>query len=189
MNRQKASPTLATTKKIVSLDDSKTASGGRPLMSFFGKSNTKQQPVRKGSGDELLKRNRRIVDHYLRRVGALMRKEVALNSNGLCYFSYKKFVIVVEVPPDNKSRLFIYTMVCKLAAGDNHVAVMQRAMELNYMAQATRGATLGLDREEVNLCYSTPIQGLTFLDLKAAMEAFIVTACEVNKQLDAVKNL
>lgn len=189
MNRQQApSPTQpTTTKKIISLDSSK--GGARPaLMSFFGKPKTKQPVVRKGSDDELLRKNRRTVDHYLRRVGALMRKEVSLNDNGMCFFSYRKFVVVVEVPIDNNNRMFIYTMVCKLSSGDNQVAVMKRAMELNYMEHATRGSTLGLDREEVNLCYSTPIQGLTFPDLKATMEAFIVTATEVNEQLDKIKS-
>ena len=189
VNSQQTTPKLPKTNQTIVSPDSKTTDGGRPSMFFFGRSKTKQIPaVRKGSDNELLRKNRRTVDHYLRRVGALMRKEVSLNSNGLCYFSFKKFIIVVEVPSDNKSRLFFYTMVCKLAASDNRVAVMKRAMELNYMAHATRGATLGLDREEVNLCYSTPIQGLTFLDFKAAIEAFIVTASEVNEQLDAVKN-
>ena len=116
-----------------------------------------------------------------------MGKDVSLNADGMSYFLFKKFVVVVEVPMDNNNIVFIYTMVCRLVATDNQTAVLKRAMELNYMEFLTRGATLGLDGEEVNLCYSTPIPGLSFSDLKAAMDAFLLTASEVNEQLDAVK--
>lgn len=145
--------------------------------------------VRVGSEDEVLKKNRRHIDNYLRRIGALKGKEVSLNADGICYFSYKCFVTVVEVPMDNNGMVYIYTMVCRVGAADNMAAVLKKAMELNYMEYLTRGATLGLDGEEVNLCYSTPVMGLAFHDLKAAIEAFLLTATEVHEQLDAVKKI
>jgi len=146
--------------------------------------------VRVGSEDELLKKNRRNMDHYLRRLGALMGKEVSLNDQGMAFFSYhKKFVVVVEVPADSNGLFFLYTMVCRVnPLTDNQALVLQRAMELNYMQYGTRGATLGMDGEEINYCYSSKISGLTFADLKVTMESFLLTAVEINEQLDAIKS-
>jgi hypothetical protein len=112
-----------------------------------------------------------------------------LNAEGVCYFPYQKFVIVVEVPEDHLDACFIYTMVCQLEGNDNRVdEVLKLAMELNYMQYGTRGATIGLEEDEVNLCFSTPIAGLsTFCDFKAAMEDFMQTAVETNLKLDNAK--
>lgn len=125
----------------------------------------------------------------MRRIGALMGREVSLNDQGMAFFSYKsKFVIVVEVPEDNNRTMYLYTMVCRAEEHHPHyMAVVKRAMELNYMQQGTAGATLGLDGEEVNYCYSCKISGLTFADLKATMESFLLTAVDINEELDAVK--
>lgn len=186
-------------KQIVSLDNEEGASpqnSVRPLLShlFGGRSqtqrNNKSKPqLRVCAEGEHLKRNRRLVDNYLRRFGALVGKDVSLNNEGMSYFSFKKFVVVVEVPMDNSSVVYIYTMVCRVGAGDDQAAVLKCAMELNYMEYLTRGATLGLDGEEVNLCYSTPISGLTFGDFKASLEAFLLSAVEINQQLDGVKTI
>jgi len=187
-----SSPTLTSSKKTT------TPQGARPLLSqLFGgvssSSSASKKPVRVrvGAEEEILKRNRRNVDHYVRRIGALMGREVSLNEQGMAFFSYKsKFVVVVEVPEDNNTMMYLYTMVCR--AEENHphqMAVVKRAMELNYMQQGTAGATLGLDGEEVNYCYSCKISGLTFADLKATMESFLLTAVEINEELDAIKEL
>jgi Tir chaperone protein (CesT) family len=182
-----SSPTIPA-KRIVSIGEQEGT--GRPLLSHFfgGRGRRSHQPrVRIGSEDELLKKNRRQIDHYLRRIGALMGKDVSLNSEGMSFFSYKKFVVVVEVPADNNQNVYIYTMVCQVLPADDRMAVLQRAMELNFMEYRTRGATLGVDGEEVNLCYSVPIAGLTLASLKTAMEDFLLTASEANELLDEAK--
>ena len=166
-------------------------SGRTSLLSIFGSSahstSRRKNRVRLGSEDELLRKNRRIVDNYLRRVGALMDKDIAFNASGVAYFSYRRFVIVVEVPQDNPYMVFIYTMVSQLKETDNQAAVLKLAMSLNYMQSATRGATLGLDGEEINLCQSVPVQGLSFADLRTTLQNFMLTSVEANQQLDQVK--
>jgi hypothetical protein len=138
-------------------------------------------------GEERLKKNRKVVDHHLRRMGNTMGKDLSLNADGICYFPFKKFIIVVEVPEDNPGLTFLYTMVCRLSASDNSMEVTKLAMELNYMQNGTRGATLGLEEEEVNLCFSTGITGLTFCDLRIMLEDFMETSVEMNKKLDTAK--
>lgn len=137
--------------------------------------------------DERLRKNRRAIDHHIRRMADLFGKELSLNKDGMAFFKYKKFIIVIEVPSDNPEVLFVYTMVCHLPPDRNRDLVLQAAMEFNYMQSGTRGATLGLDREEVNLCYSRPVTGVTFCDLHSALEDFLTTAVEINEQLESIK--
>jgi hypothetical protein len=136
-----------------------------------------------------LRKNRRVVTQYLKRMGNDVGKGLSLNAEGVCYFPYnQKFIIVVEVPEDQLDVLFVYTMVCQLGGNDNRVEVMKLAMELNYMQYGTRGATIGLQEDEVNLCISTPIASLrTYCDLKLVVDDFMQTAVETNLKLDNAK--
>ena len=136
--------------------------------------------------DERLKKNRKIIDRYLRRTESLVGTDRSLNADGLVFFTFQKFIVVIEVPADKAGVCFVYTMVCSVNPSEQH-DVLRVAMELNYMQMGTRGATLGLDREEVNLCYSCPIAGLMHEDFKSALEDFLKTAVQVNKYLEAVK--
>jgi Tir chaperone protein (CesT) family len=181
------SPTTPT-KQVVPVEEHEGT--GRPILSQLlgGLGKRKHLPrARIGSEDEILKKNRRVIGNYLRRLGALMGKDVSLNEEGMSFFSYRKFVVVVEVPVENNQNVYIYTMVCRVLDTDDRPSVLQKAMELNYMQYRTRGSTLGLDGEEVNLCYTVAISGLAFGSLKAAMEDFLLTAIETNIQLDEAK--
>ena len=142
---------------------------------------------RRGEDDERWKKNKKTIDHHIRRLGTLAGKDLVLNSEGIAFFSFKKFIVVLEVPADNPDIFFMYTMVCRLGSTDDKMAVLQLAMEMNYLQTGTRGATLGLDGEEVNLCYSCHINGLGSNDVKSSLEDFLVTAVETNEYLDAVK--
>jgi hypothetical protein len=118
---------------------------------------------------------------------SLVGKNRFLNADGLVFFSFQKFIVVLEVPADHSGLCFIYTMVCHVSPEDDQLELLKTAMELNYMQSATRGASLGLNGEEVNLCYSCPITGLSFCDLETALQDFLITAAQVNEQLESVK--
>lgn len=140
-----------------------------------------------GADDEQLRRNRRTVNHYVRRIGALMGSEVELNEQGMAFFSFQeKFVVVFEVPEDNHNYLYLYTKVCQ--ADQNATAIVKRAMEFNYMQQGTAGATLGLDGEEINFCFSCKIGQLVFAHLRSDLEKFLKAAIEIHKELEVVKH-
>jgi Tir chaperone protein (CesT) family len=149
----------------------------------------RMQPRKRVNQDsERLKRNRRTIDNYLRKTGtAMLGRELSLNPDGVAYFPFHRFIVVVEVPEDNPVVCFIYTMVCQLQDQDNQLQVLRLAMELNYMETATRGATLGLDGDEVNLCLSIPISGLSVGDMQHVLEDFTTTAVETNERLEAAK--
>lgn len=142
---------------------------------------------RLGKDDEKWKKNKKVIDTFMKKLTPLARKDLSLNADGLAFFAFKKFIVVVEVPADNPEVCFIYTMVCRLSENENQTDVLKIAMKLNYMQGGTRGATIGLEGEEVNLCYSCHISGLTFCEFKASLDDFLLTAIEVNGQLDATK--
>lgn len=183
MNIMRTSPTGASMKKTTTFEDGKARAKPRGGRGGRGGSNAKRVSL----DDERKRKNRKLIDGYLRRISSTVGRDLSLNSDGLCYFPYKKFIVVVEVPADHVDTCFIYTMVCRLAKGDNKVEVMRLAMELNYMQYGTRGATLGLEGEEVNLCFSTRISGMSQHDLCSMLESFMLAAVEVNKKLDVAK--
>lgn len=138
------------------------------------------------SDDEILRKSRKTMDGHLRRIGQKFGKNLALNSDGMCYFPFQRFIVVVEVPPDDPTSFVLYTMVYRLEVASHSVQVMKKAMELNYMQQATRGSTLGLDGDEVNLCFTSKVGGLTGSDFREDLEKFLLTAAELNNQLEEV---
>jgi len=95
---------------------------------------------------------------------------------------------MIEVPPDNPDVIILYTMVCRLRKSDSEASVLRKAMQLNYMQYGTRGATLGLQGEEMNLCFSPKIAGLTnFVELQNIIEDFLLTASDLHRHLEAAK--
>ena len=123
----------------------------------------------------------------LKKISQSIQKDLTLGPEGICYFQYKKFIVVIEVPDDSSASYFIYTMVCQLEENDDRAGVLTAAMQLNYMQQRTRGSCLGLEDDEVNLCYSGPICGLCRDELVRSLEDFLLTAEEINVHLDEVK--
>lgn len=140
------------------------------------------------NNNDKLNKNRRIIDGHLRRVGHLAERPLLLNPDGMCYFPYKKFIIVVEVPEDDGGVVFLYTMCYQMQEGDNKSAVLLTAMELNYMQVGTRGATLGINEmNEVHLTFSIPIHQLSKDDFSSCLEGFMQTASEMNDCLNAAR--
>jgi hypothetical protein len=161
--------------------------------------------------DEILRKNRKLIDNYLRKLGphisslsnsnsnsssgssssssrSTFHHSLTLNHDGVCCFPFGKFVIVLEVPEDHSQTCFIYTMVCHLNhRTDNVFAVMQHALQMNYQQQGTRGATIGLSDTEVNLCRTFAIAGMSASDMIQIVDEFILTAIDINRQLDMIK--
>lgn len=146
------------------------------------------------TASERTAKNRKIVNSYLRRMHHHHRdeqKDLVLNESGVCIIQYKKFIIALEVPDDNSGCFVVSSMVYRIdkSTGDsnNHrrrLALMEKAMELNYMQEETRGACLGLQGDEISLCFSAPIATLTReKHLVHYMEDFMQTCAEMNAAL------
>jgi hypothetical protein len=148
--------------------------------------NCRCERVQKVHGDERTKKNRKIIASILKHFGQKVGSKLSLCNKGICYFQFNQFVIGIEVPADSES-FFFHSMVFGLRPTSDRLAILESCMQLNYMKQATRGSTLGLDGDEVNLCWSSPVIGVTRESFVEALENFILTAVEVHEQLIAVK--
>jgi Tir chaperone protein (CesT) family len=140
--------------------------------------------------EKRLAKNRRLVDSYLRRIRAEFDNhlDMTLNKDGVAYLPFKRFILVLEVPPDQPDNCILYSMVFRLKKGDPTApSILAAAMKLNYLQQGTRGATLGWEGEEINLCMTLKIFGLSEGDLHKALVEFMKTADLVHQHLDAAK--
>ena len=133
-------------------------------------------------------KNRKIMNAILKYVGHQVNKDLSLCGRGICYFQCNQFMIVIKVPEKSDS-VFLHSMVFGLGRNDNRTAIFETCMKLNYMQQLTRGSTLGLNdgADEMNLCYSCPVAGLTRDSFVEALENFIVTALQVNQQMELIR--
>jgi hypothetical protein len=161
--------------------------------------------------EERLARNRRAVDAHLRRIGAelgapggsgsarsLVRGAAAagsgssalsLNKQGTAYLPFHgRFLLVIEIPEDQPDAVVLYAMVCRLPPSEPSFAnVLAAAMRLNYLHSGTNGATLGWEGEEVNLCRSLRIPGLTQPELHGALRLFMAAAASAHEVLESAK--
>ena len=153
------------------------------------------------SEDTQLLRNRRLINKYLRRIGKSSDQILSLDSHGLCCLPFKKFILIIEVPEDDGAKWFFYAKVFDLqtsgSSSDNnadanttrlHQKRKRAAVQWSKSGTSlgTKGATLGLDGNEVNLCFSMPVMGLQYKHMKDCMEDFIQTAVEINARLTNV---
>jgi Tir chaperone protein (CesT) family len=145
------------------------------------------RPNRIGFDEEVLCKNRRLFGSLLKRCGSIIGKGTFLNSEGMAYISHGRFVIIIEVPSSPVGYFYIYTLVCRLSPTDNTSFVLQRAMQLNFMEFGTRGATLGLQDDEITLCFSSTIVGMTATKLRESIDAFVRAALEANEYLESAK--
>jgi hypothetical protein len=137
-----------------------------------------------------LTRNRKVINKYLRRIGRTSDQTLSLDSHGLCCLPFKKFLLIIEVPEDDGTKWFFYAKVFDLKiSSDAKTKLNQRkaAVQLSGMQLGTKGATLGLDGNEVNLCFSMPVAGLKYNNMTDCIEDFIQTAVDINARLHNVR--
>jgi hypothetical protein len=135
-----------------------------------------------------LARNRKVIHKYLRRIDT--SETLSLDHHGLCCFPFKKFLIIIEVPEDDEQKWFLYAKVFDLKIrSDTKTKLKQRkeAVQLSGMQFGTKGATLGVDGNEVNLCFSMPVAGLKYSDMTDCIEDFMQSAVEINAHLQNVR--
>jgi hypothetical protein len=134
------------------------------------------------SDSGMIRSNRRVINNYLRRIGRRSNQELSLDSQGFAYLPFKKFLIIVEVPEDEPELCYFCTMVFELnLKSSKNLTIPQ----LNHLEMDTRGSTLSLDKQEVNLCFSTRVAGLNYNKMVNYMEDFMQTAVDANTTLGA----
>jgi hypothetical protein len=141
-----------------------------------------------GDSDSSLRKNRKLISKYLGRVGRQAGLQLSLDSYGFCYIPFRIFLIMLEVPKDDPGQLHIYTMIFDLSRskGETRARKKVAAMQLRGISLGKKGCTITVDEDEVHLCYSRPIKGLSYCEMIECLEDFMETALNTNSDLAAL---
>lgn len=145
---------------------------------------------RQVTDDEIsIKRNRRLVGKFLKRLGRQAKLDLSLDAFGYCYIPFKKFLIIIGVPDDDSGLLNFQTMVFDLHSSGGATKVHKRvaAANLTDVLLGKRGSTLRMEGDEISLVLSTPIRGLRFADMMDYLEDFMQTAVDTNLNLESIR--
>jgi hypothetical protein len=137
------------------------------------------------ANDSCLRRNRKLVSKYVGRIGRQAGLQLALDSYGFCYIPFRRFLIMIEVPADEPHQLHFHTMIFDLSRSKGETRARKKVseMQLRRVCLGKNGSTLTLDDDEVFLCYSRPIKGLSYSQMLECLEDFMETALNTHSDL------
>ncbi|CAB9513985.1 U-box domain-containing protein [Seminavis robusta] len=123
---------------------------------------------------------RGIIDSFLEEISRAVGKNIRLNDQGICAFTYEHLTIVIEVPQSVGS-FFLYTEL--KTDPRKRAQVLQKAMALNYLQQETRGGCMGWDKvnDELMFSYSDRVNEINATDFRNILENYIDTALSTSK--------
>jgi len=132
---------------------------------------------------------RKSVDSFLAEISSAVGKNIRLNDQGICAFTYEQLTIVIEVP-ESVGSFFIYTSLANMAQAKNGSSLMEKCLRLNYLQQETRGGCLSLDpiNNEVMFSYTDRINEINSTDFRNILENFIDTSLNLFGELDKIAN-
>jgi hypothetical protein len=133
-----------------------------------------------------VRRNRNLINKYIRRLGCKANLDLSLDSYGFCYIPFKKFLIIIGVPEDGTGMLYFQTMVFDLHSSQG-ITRMHKKVAALQLAGGKKGSFLSLHGDEVDLSFSTPIHGLKFKDMVDCLEDFMQTAVDRNSDLHSIR--
>ena len=131
--------------------------------------------------------SRQVIDSYLSEISAAIGKQIRLNDQGICAFTYEQLTIVIEVP-ETVASFFVYTTLASAAQTDNPLPLFKKAMQMNYLQQETRGGCLALDpiNDEVVFSYTDRCEEVNATDFRNILENFIDTALKLHEEMNNV---
>ncbi len=132
--------------------------------------------------------NRKTIDSYLAEISSAVGKNIRLNDQGICAFTYEHLTIVIEVP-ESVGSFFVYASLMSSNQFTDVSVLFRRALQLNYLQQETRGGCLSLDpvNDEVMFSYTDRIAEVNSTDFRNILENFIETSLNMYKELDKVR--
>ncbi len=130
---------------------------------------------------------RKSVDSFLAEISAAVGKNIRLNDQGICAFTYEQLTIVIEVP-ESVGSFFIYTSLLNMNQVKNVTGLMEKSLRLNYLQQETRGGCLSLDpiNNEVMFSYTDRIAEINSTDFRNILENFIDTSLNLHTELGKI---
>lgn len=130
---------------------------------------------------------RAAIDRYLEQISRAVGKNIRLNESGICAFAYEQLTIVVEVPEALES-FFVYSQMDFDPA--KRTEMLQKAMELNYLQQETRGGCLSCEKSNggnnLFFSYTDRVEDVDSTDFRNILENFIDTALTLSAVFKAL---
>jgi hypothetical protein len=141
-----------------------------------------------GSGEAILRKNRKRIHQYIRRIGREANLELSLDSHGFSYIPFKKFLIIIEVPEDHAEYVCFDTKVFDMGFSQNPSKVYRRVTlaQTQKVRFGEQGSTLRMEEDEVILSCSRAIGGLNFKKMVDCFEDFMQTAMNTNRDLAVI---
>jgi hypothetical protein len=141
-----------------------------------------------GSGQAILRNNRRRIHQYIRRIGREVELELSLDSHGFCYIPFKKFLIIIEVPEDHAECVYFDTKVFDMGSSQNPLKAYRRVAlaQTQNVRFGNQGSFLHLEEDEVILSLSRAIKDLNFEEMVECFEDFMQTALNINGDLGVI---
>ena len=132
--------------------------------------------------------NRKTIDSYLAEISGAVGKNIRLNDQGICAFTYEHLTIVIEVP-ESVGSFFVYSSLISTNQFEDEVVLYKKALQLNYLQQETRGGCLSIDpvNDEVMFSYTDRIAEVNSTDFRNILENFIETSLNMHKEMDKIR--
>jgi hypothetical protein len=139
--------------------------------------------------EKRLKKNRRLVNKYVRKIGsqANLKDSLELDSYGFCYIPFKRFLIILSVPQDNPEHVVLQTMIFDLGGKDETKARRKLCcMQYRQVHLGRHKSVIQLEGDEVFLSNCFLIQGLRYAEMVDRLDDFMETALNTNTDLTAL---
>jgi Tir chaperone protein (CesT) family len=138
--------------------------------------------------EDRIRKNRKLLQGYLKYVGRRVGIVLSLSDTGKCVFQFKQFAISIEVPFRSGESFVLHAMVFGLGEDSDRYLILETCMHLNCWEESTtRGCTLCLDGDEVSLFYSSSLQGINRESFMNVLENFMLAAVDVNRRLQKTR--
>ena len=131
--------------------------------------------------------NRKTIDSYLAEISSAVGKNIRLNDQGICAFTYEHLTIVIEVP-ESVGSFFVYASLLSSNKASDQTALFKKALQLNYLQQETRGGCISIDpvNDEIMFSYTDRIAEVNATDFRNILENFIESSLNMYKELDKI---
>eukprot|EP00566_Odontella_aurita_P019946 CAMPEP_0113526380 /NCGR_PEP_ID=MMETSP0015_2-20120614/706_1 /TAXON_ID=2838 /ORGANISM="Odontella" /LENGTH=295 /DNA_ID=CAMNT_0000424693 /DNA_START=232 /DNA_END=1119 /DNA_ORIENTATION=+ /assembly_acc=CAM_ASM_000160 len=129
---------------------------------------------------------REVIGRYLVEIGSSLGQRLCVNSQGVCAFLHGRFTVVIEVP-EAVGSFFIYSPLQNISIVMNAAELKNKALELNYLQQETRGGCLSIDpiNKDLIFSYTDKVRSVRgSADFRTILENFLDTASRLFREIN-----
>jgi hypothetical protein len=171
----------------VTTDDSKSIHS-QQIVVISETTSPSTYPLEDYRTEKRLKKSRRLINKYVRKIGSQADLVLSLDSHGYCYIPFRKFLIILSVPTEEPENVVLNTMIFDLGGlrDDTRARKQVSYMQHREVCLGKRKSLIRLDGNEVFLSSSFSIHCLTYGEMVDRLDDFMETALNANSDLTAL---